>query len=99
METYQTDPPERSKEKLDTQAQGTTEVPPPRDKRKDLPEGSVETPTTKTGSQGTTETQQRKKQKTSKPTLNTALTDDDYELIATRTCDTLKDSLDAMKGA
>ena len=27
------------------------------------------------------------------------MTDDDYELIATRTCDTLKDSLDAMKEA
>ena len=25
------------------------------------------------------------------------MTDDDYELIATRTCDTLKDSLDVMK--
>ena len=27
------------------------------------------------------------------------MTDDDYELIATRTCDTLKDSLDVMKEA
>ena len=82
---------------MDTQAQGTTEVPPPREKRKDLPEESAEIPTTKNGSQGTTETQKRKKQKTSKPVLQTALTDDDYELIATRTCDTLKDSFDAVK--
>ena len=74
-------------------------MPPPCDKRKDLPEGSAETPTTKNGSQGTTETQKRKKQKTSKPVLQTALTDDDYELIATRTCDTLKDSFDAVKSS
>ena len=39
----------------------------------------------------------RKKQKNSKPTLRTALTEDDYELIATRTCDTLKDSFDEVK--
>ena len=57
METDQTDSPKRGKEKLDTQAQGTTEVPPPRDKRKDLPEGSAETHMTKAGSQGTTKTQ------------------------------------------
>ena len=61
METAQTDPPEKGKEKLDTQAQGTTEVPPPREKRKDLPEESAETPMTKKESQGTIETQKRKK--------------------------------------
>ena len=56
-----------------------------------------EAQTTKNGEEGPPETQYKKKQKTSKPVLKTALIDDDYELIATRTCDTLKDSLDAMK--
>ena len=62
-----------------------------------MPEELATTPTTKDGSQETTATQGRKKQKTSKPVLKTALTEDDYELIATRTCDTLKDSFDEVK--
>ena len=52
---------------------------------------------TKDGEEGPLETQKKKKHKTSKPVLKTTLTEDDYELIATRTCDTLKDSFDAVK--
>ena len=54
---------------------------------------------TKDGEEGPPETQQKKKHKTSKPPLKTALTDDDYELIATRTHDTLKDSLDVIQSS
>ena len=96
-ETAQTGPPEKDKEKLDTQAHQTTEEPSQGKKKRDVPEESATTPTTKDGSQETTTTQRRKKQKTSKPVLTTVLTEDDYELIATRTCDTLKDSFDEVK--
>ena len=97
MGTDQTGPPEKGKDKLDTQAHQTTEVSLQGKKKRDAPEASATTPSTKDGSQDTTTTQGRKKQKTSKPTLKTALTEDDYELIATRTCDTLKDSFDEVK--
>ena len=96
-ETAQTGPPEKGKDKLDTEAHQTTEVPLHGQKKRDVPKESATTPSTKDGSQETTTTQGRKKQKTSKPTLKTALTEDDYELITTRTCDTLKDSFDEVK--
>ena len=82
---------------METQAQGTIEVPPLGEKRKDPPKGPTEAHTPKNGEQETTETLKNKKHKTSKPVLKTALTDDDYELITTRTCDTLKDSFDTVK--
>ena len=97
METDETGSLEKGKDKPDTQAHQTTEVPLQGQKKRDVPEESATTPPTKDGSQETTTMQGRKKQKTSKPTLKTALTDDDYELIATRTCDTLKDSFDEVK--
>ena len=43
--------------------------------------------------------QKKKKHKTSKPPIKTALTDDDYELTATRTHDTLKDSFDVIQSS
>ena len=93
----QTDPSEKGKGKVETPAQGTTEVPPLGEKRKDPPEEPIEAQMKKNGGQETIETQKKKKHKTSKPVLKTALTDDDYELIAIRTCDTIKESFDAMK--
>ena len=83
---------------METQAPGTTEVPPLGEKRKD-PEGPTEEHTTKDGEQETSEIRKKKKQKDTKPIPMAALTDEDYELIATRTCDTLKDSFDAVKSS
>ena len=58
-----------------------------------------EAQTTKDGEEGPPETQKKKKHKVIKPPLKTALTDDDYELIATRTHDTLKDSFDVIQSS
>ena len=52
---------------------------------------------TKDGEQGTPEAQKKKKHKATKLPSKTALTEDDYELIATRMHDTLKDSFEAMQ--
>ena len=54
---------------------------------------------TKDGEEEIPEAQKKKKHKVTKPPIKTALTDDDYELIATRTHDTLKDSFDAMQSS
>ena len=52
---------------------------------------------TKDGEEETPELQNRKKHKATKLPLKTALTEDDYELMATRMHDMLKDSFEAMQ--
>ena len=52
---------------------------------------------TKDGEEETPNAQKKKKHKATKPPLKTALTEDDYELIATRMHDTLKDSFEVMQ--
>ena len=83
----ETDPMEKGKDKMDTQAAGTEEAPLPGVKRKKPAGGPAEVATTK----------KKKKHKATKPASQATLTDEDYELIATRTSDVLKDTLDAMR--
>ena len=52
---------------------------------------------TKDGEEGTLEAHKKKKHKATKIPSKTALTEDDYELIATRMHDTLTDSFEAMQ--
>ena len=52
---------------------------------------------TKDGEEEIPEITKKKKRKVTKPPSKTALTEDDYELIATRMHDTLKDSFEAMQ--
>ena len=56
-----------------------------------------EAQTTKDGEEETPNAQKKKKHKATKPPSKTALTKDDYELIATRMHDTLKDSFKVMQ--
>ena len=56
-----------------------------------------EAQTIKDGEEETPDTQNKKKHKATKLPSKTALTEDDYELIATRMHDTLKDSFEAMQ--
>ena len=72
-------------------------MPLPREKRKDPQEVRPEAQTTKDGEEGTPKAQKKKKQKATKLPLNTALTEDDYELMATRMHDMLKESFEAMQ--
>ena len=62
----------------------TAEVPPLAQKRKDAEEEPLEAP-------------KRKKSKASKPALETALTDNDYEQIATILKEEMKDSFEEMQ--
>ena len=62
----------------------TVEGPPSAQKRKDAEEEPIEAP-------------KRKKSKASKLALETALTDDDYEQIAARLKEEMKDSFEAMQ--
>ena len=64
---------------------------------KDGEQGKPETQMTKDGEKEIPEAQKKKKHKATKPPSNIALTEDDYELIATRMHDTLKDSFEAMQ--
>ena len=82
--TTQTDPVDKGKDKEGPQMKDTAEGPPSAQKRKDAEEEPIEAP-------------KRKKSKASKPALETALTDDDYEQIAARLKEEMKDSFEAMQ--
>ena len=71
---------------MGSQTQDTAEVPPLGEKRKDPEEAPLESPTKK------------KKQKTTKLPLKTALTDDDYEQIAARLRDEMTDTFSGDAG-
>ena len=82
---------------MGTQTQGTTEVPLPGEKRKNPQQVPSDAQMKKDREEDMLEAQKKKKHKVTKPPLKTALTDDDYELIATRMHDTFKDSFEAMQ--
>ena len=96
-DTAQRDPSDKGKDKVETQTQETAEVPPPGQKRKYLQQVPPEAQMTKDGEEGTPGAQKKKKHKATKLPSKTALTKDDYELIATRMHDTLKDSFEVME--
>ena len=73
------------------------QVPPEAQTTKDGEEGIPEAQTTKDGEEGIPEAQKKKNQKATKLPLKTALTEDDYELMAMRMHDMLKDSFEAMQ--
>ena len=95
--TAQTDPSDKGKDKMETEMQDAAQVPLPGQKRKDGEQGTPETQTTQDGEEDIPETPKKKKNKATKPLSKTALTEDDYELIATRMHDTLKDSFEVMQ--
>ena len=82
---------------METQTQATVQVPLLGEKRKDSQQVPPEAQMTKDGEEGTPEAQKKKKHKATKLPSKTALTEDDYELIATRMHDMLKDSFEAMQ--
>ena len=73
------------------------EVPPPAQKRKDTIEVPPSAQKRKDVVEVPPEAQKRKKSKASKPILETALTDDDYDQTAARLKEEMKDSFQAMK--
>ena len=83
----ETDSSEKGKDQMDSPAAGTAEAPLPGVKRKKSTGGQTEVATTK----------KKTKHKATKPPSQATLTDEDFELIATRTSDELKDTLDAMR--
>jgi len=66
-------------------------------KRKDPQEVPPEAQKTKNGEEETPEAQKRKKSKSTKPALEIALTDDDYDQIATRLKEEMSDTFQAMQ--
>ena len=90
--TVQTDPSDKGKDKVGSKKKDTVEVPPPAQKRKDTAEVPPPAQRKKDAVEVPPEAQKRKKSKASKPTIETALKEDGYELIAARLQDTMRDS-------
>ena len=82
--TGQTDPMDKGKDKVGSKETDAEEVLPQAQKRKDAEEVPPNA-------------QKRKKAKATKPTLETALTDDDYDQIAARLKEEMKDTFQAMQ--
>ena len=81
----QTDPSDKGKDKVASQTKDTAEAPPLTQKRKDAEEVSLGAP------------KKKKKTKASKEPTETVLKEDDYEFIATRLQDAMKESFQAMQ--
>ena len=73
------------------------EVPLEAQKKKDAQEVPPEAQKKKDAEEVPLDAQKRKKSKATKPTLETALTDDDYDHIAARLKEEMKDTFQAMQ--
>ena len=83
-DTTSIDPLDKGKDKVGFKRKDTVEVPPAAQKRKDVEEVPPSA-------------QKRKKFKASMPTIETALTEDDYDLIAARLKEEMRDSFQVMQ--
>ena len=84
VDTALIDPLDKGKGQVGVKRKDAVEVPPVAQKRKD----AVDVPPP---------AQKRKKFKSSKPTTETALTEDDYDIIAARLKEEMQDSFQAMQ--
>ena len=82
--TAQRDPGDKGKDKAGSKKTDTVEVPPQAQKRKDVEEVPPKAPN-------------KKKTKALKPTTETALTEDDYDLIVAILKEEMRDSFQAMQ--
>ena len=73
------------------------EVPPEAQKKKDAQEVSPEAQKQNDTEEVPPDEHKRKKSKATKPTLETALTDDDYDQIAARLKEEMKDTFQVMQ--
>ena len=86
------DQTEKGKEKVSSKRKDPVEVPPEAQKNKDAQEVSPEAQEKNDIEEVPLDGQKRKKAKATKPTLETALTDDDYDQIVARLKEEMKDT-------
>ena len=96
-DTAPIDPVDKGKDKVGSKRKDTAEVPPAAQKRKDPVEVPPVAQKREDVEEAGPEAPKRKNTKASKPTIETALKSDDYELITARLQEAMWDSFQAMQ--